>query len=857
MFKRRYPAFGREALIDGIDLGETDVQQVRAPPSRRYIRLEGVDMKTASSVAVCLLALLSLNHAATAAGDLRSTGDGSNVNLVGRWAKGPCFATAAIDSVAYFGDGAILRIVDFSAPAAPIQIGELTLPGPIFDIQIEGDYAYIANYEDGLRVVDISSPASPAEVGFFDTAGTSYNIAISGDHLFLADGTNGMRIIDITDPTMPGEVGSVPTDRSILAVAASGDHAYHAGYWGDLHILDVTNPAAPIETSVFDLSGDSYGMTMSGNFVFVAHSQFLTVIDVTDPGNPFQPDNDLLSGTAMSVTMSGEHAFVGASDGGLEIVHFSMVDTTLTWIARFDTEGMASDAAVGGELAFVSDRSEGLRVVDIATIADPAELGSFETAGQIQSVAVANNLAFLGDRQRGLHIVDFLNRSNPVRIGHHDTAGTMLDVAVRDDYAYIADNEEGLRVIDISDPSDPFEAGSLPISHYASYIALRGDYAYVSEGFSGLRVVDISTPTSPTTAGIVDPATGSAYRAALNSTHAFVAKGTHGFSVIDISVPAAPTEVGFFDPVDYEASIWGLDVAGDYVYLADHAKDRLYVIDISNPASPTQVNIVETEFRPEDIFVHNGFAYVACYNSGLRVFDLGDPALPVEVGYYDTGDQAYALTVAGTNLLVADDQDGLWVLDNSLATPVLLSNFSAIDVGGAVALSWELQDAGTMAQFRLMRYWDGKEAELDWTRDAPGHFSAIDSDALLREGGRFVYRLHGREADEMWQLLRSETIELSPSAPSSLVLNARPNPFNPRTELSFDLAGPEIATLTIYDPAGRKVATLLDHAACEAGRQVVTWTGHDDFGHGLSSGVYLARVVAGNLRAESKLVLLR
>jgi len=789
--------------------------------------------------------------------DIRSTGDYHNVSLLGRWANGPSFATAAIGEVAYFADGAILRIIDYSVPGAPDPIGELTLPGPIFDIQIVGNYAYIANYDDGLRVVDISNPAEPVEVGFFDTAGQSYKIAIAGDFAFVADAENGLCIIDISDSAAPSQVGNVPTDRTTLAVAAIGNQAYYAGYWGDLHILDVTNPTSPSETSVFNLSGDSYDMTVSGNYVYVAHDQILSVVDVTDPAIPVLADNELLDGVATSVVVSGEYAFVGASSGGLEILQFTTSPpATLTEIAVFDTEGYASDVAVGGDFAFVSDRHEGLRIIDISMLASPFEAGQFETAGQIHSVAVAQNLAFLGDRERGLHIIDFLNRSQPVRIGHLNTSGTMLDVVVRGNYAYIADYDQGLRVIDISTPTAPFEAGSLPISHYANYVVIRGDRAYVSEAHSGLRIVDISTPTAPTTLSTIDPAAGSVHRAVVNDTHVFVAKAAHGISVIDITNPLLPEEVGSFDPVDFSASIWGLDIAGDYAYLADHAEDNLYIVDISDPAAPSQVNIVATEFRPEDIVIHDGFAFVACYNAGLRVFDLAVPTAPVEVGFYDTGDQAYSCTVTGTTVLVADDQDGLWVLDNMLGTPVYLSSFSLIDLGGAAALSWELPGIVADTQFRLLRRQEGMDVEVGWSLDSPGHYSAVDADVLLRKGGRFEYRLHGREPGGMWRLLRSESIELNPSPRADVMLSVCPNPFNPLTTITFSIDQPQQVRLSLYDLAGSRIAVIADRQF-SSGAHSCQWNGCDVSGQPTAAGTYLVRLETVAGVSSQKVMLIR
>lgn len=69
-----------------------------------------------------------------------------------------------------------------------------------------------------------------------------------------------------------------------------------------------------------------------------------------------------------------------------------------------------------------------------------------------------------------------------------------------------------------------------------------------------------------------------------------------------------------------------------------------------------------------------------------------------------------------------------------------------------------------------------------------------------------------------------------------------PNPFNPMTTICFDLPRPQKVTLRIYDVAGRCVATLLEGRTLPAARHEVTWTGHDDSGRDLATGVYLYRL---------------
>ncbi|MCB9516745.1 MAG: T9SS type A sorting domain-containing protein [Candidatus Latescibacteria bacterium] len=83
---------------------------------------------------------------------------------------------------------------------------------------------------------------------------------------------------------------------------------------------------------------------------------------------------------------------------------------------------------------------------------------------------------------------------------------------------------------------------------------------------------------------------------------------------------------------------------------------------------------------------------------------------------------------------------------------------------------------------------------------------------------------------------------------------AWPNPFNPKTTLSFSLAHEGDARLSIHDVLGREVAVLVDGPR-PAGSQQVSWDGRDAAGRPVSSGVYFARLVSAGERHSRKLVL--
>ncbi len=88
------------------------------------------------------------------------------------------------------------------------------------------------------------------------------------------------------------------------------------------------------------------------------------------------------------------------------------------------------------------------------------------------------------------------------------------------------------------------------------------------------------------------------------------------------------------------------------------------------------------------------------------------------------------------------------------------------------------------------------------------------------------------------------------------LLSAHPNPFNPKTTLTFELPTAARVRVEVFDVGGRRVATLLDESR-EAGRHEVIWEGRNDAGHDMPSGVYLTLLRFEGESESDRLVLLR
>lgn len=105
--------------------------------------------------------------------------------------------------------GAFLRVLD-ADPASPTFLDELGRYSTrrdvgIHNMQIVGDRAYIAYYQDGVRVVDLSDPTMPREIAHYNTwdhataPGTAFEGAIGvtvvDDLIYVADLAQGLVIL--------------------------------------------------------------------------------------------------------------------------------------------------------------------------------------------------------------------------------------------------------------------------------------------------------------------------------------------------------------------------------------------------------------------------------------------------------------------------------------------------------------------------------------------------------------------------------------------------------------------------------------------------------------------------------------
>ena len=87
-------------------------------------------------------------------------------------------------------------------------------------------------------------------------------------------------------------------------------------------------------------------------------------------------------------------------------------------------------------------------------------------------------------------------------------------------------------------------------------------------------------------------------------------------------------------------------------------------------------------------------------------------------------------------------------------------------------------------------------------------------------------------------------------------VGGRPNPFNPATDLRFELAAPSAVQLSIFDASGRLVRAI-DVDELPAGEHGVRWDGTDDHGRLVASGVYQVLVESSLGADRGRVIMLK
>lgn len=199
----------------------------------------------------------------------------------------------------------------------------------------------------------------------------------------------------------------------------------------------------------------------------------------------------------------------------------------------------------------------------------------------------------------------------------------------------------------------------------AHTLSIEKNFLYVNGGdFGGTRIMDLTDPLNPLQAGSYGKGSTPYVHDAfiLNDTLYAAAISDGRLDIVDLRVKKALTQNDasavisktFTTPEGRTHQVWLSDDARYAFVCTEGTGSTLYpyclhVYDISNRTNPVQIAtwISDPGKSIHNAFVQGNYLFIAYYTDGLRILDISDPSIPIEVGFYQTYKGSPSVMFAG------------------------------------------------------------------------------------------------------------------------------------------------------------------------------------------------------------------
>lgn len=257
---------------------------------------------------------------------------------------------------------------------APRNVSVLALPAPGMNVDVSGDFAYVAASSAGLVVVNAGDRTRPAIVATHPSGGSANDVKVRGGFAYVASGAAGLRIVNVASPAAPVAVGAYDSPGDAQDVAVYGDLAFIADGASGLAIVNVAAKNAPVRRGGLVLAGGGQGVDydpVRRIAVVAMGTAGLAIVNASNPAAPTMLAT-LPGGDVRDVVIKGTYAIL--SDVARSLTSVDIGDPANPKISsstRADLGGAPVDFAYWGDVGITADNSFGA-VVPLIAIADPA-----------------------------------------------------------------------------------------------------------------------------------------------------------------------------------------------------------------------------------------------------------------------------------------------------------------------------------------------------------------------------------------------------------------------------------------------------------------------------------------------------
>jgi len=325
----------------------------------------------------------------------------------------------------------------------------------------------------------------------------------------------------------------------------------------------------------------------------------LKIVDVTDPSNPtvVKQIDYPMDGNMGQITSQGDLLMVGLSR---ELTQYD-TQNAINFMAAFQPEEIPEDKL----------KYEGVLLFDISDPVNPVELSHWETGAYgVHRNILHDGFAYLsasapGYRAQILKILDVRDPKNPKEVGKWAQYGQRL--------------------------GEEREDGVIPSFHGPAIISPDGNTAVL--GFTPDMVsLDISDKSNPTVIGrlqIVPPFVNNVTQ----SVHSVIPYWDRGL----VYVVGEPKKPQCKESISANIMVQNADPTKPYMmstFPIPEVPEGFAWDNFCDRPGRFGPHNMSNEIHNQDVMQPNDLIHLAYFNAGVRVYDIAEPRLPKEVGWF-------------------------------------------------------------------------------------------------------------------------------------------------------------------------------------------------------------------------------
>jgi len=762
---------------------------------------------------------------------------------------------------------------------------------------------------NGLSIVDITDTGNLQEVAFiaspnsswkdYKTYGTyAYAVTEANDVVQIIDLSNlpnGAAVVNTwsTNATNPHNV-YIDTEAGIMYVIEDFN------FNNSVKALSLADPVNPTFITAF--AADCHDVATQSGRLYVAggSNPFIDLYDVTNINNP-----QLITSVAIPAagyvhnvwsTADNNYMMTTEETGGKTIKYWDISDPNSPSIVSevLAPDGLAHNAFIKGNYAYVSHYGDGLRIYDLNDPSNVFEAGFYDTwappSGTFDGAwgaypYFASGKVLISDQTTGLYVVFF---AGAVDADALDPKSPENLVAYSD---YTSPTEMQLSWTDPSEliNGDPL-AGDFVIEIERDGIMIGGAYSGI-QGFTDTGLTDgqsyeykinarvTSSDSTSRQIGASWTAGGAAMPSApeitgldgdanqVNITWSNPSKNVDGTPMDDLAEIRLYQDGSFVASFSQATSDSGATVTESYTPSA--AGNYAYTITSVDNESPENESVVSNSaFTPLSAPFSDNFTTAGVPNTSMWM-----------TTNVDVTNRASGEVSAPFSMTLNGNPDGEDIVES---LPINLAGLE----NNQVSMTYWYQPAGTgndpEVQDSLQLFFKNDQNQWVVINAYPGRpFQAfqevmVDLSSLPTDRGnmfhsQFQMRFRSLGSQSATQFFDEWFIDdlsldlgiatgigdddLSTITEFKLEANY-PNPFNPTTTISYQLPKSSDVRLTIYNTLGQRVRTLVD-ANRSAGAYDVVWNGQNDAGAQVGSGLYFYTIETAGFTQTRKMMLLK